>query len=319
MRTLRRLSCLLGILWLLAGCGSREERETRHQEAVVRAERFWAMNQIDQAQATLREVLASDEDDFGARYRLGVLELKADPAQAAADLERAAIERPRDPGPRFFLARARFEMDEEGGWEEDLAQAVSLSRARSGVALAETTEAVASALTAFRSGNFRAAAPPLRSAAETAMVDPALWYLAGWATLENGGLLRAESAVEHALEIDPSFPEALVLLARVRWAQGDRAAARAALEQALAIDPDLPSAHIQLGLLLLEQTDFRDGILELWRAILIDPIDPLPHRELGHAFFTMRMAPEGVRYLERADWLTVFLRRSPAPGSSSPR
>jgi tetratricopeptide (TPR) repeat protein len=285
----------------------------------MRAERFWAMSQTDQARATLREVLAADEDDFGARYRLGVLELEDDPARAATELERAAAEQPRHPGPRFFLARARFLMDEESAWEEELARAAALAGTRAGFALAETTEAVAAALAAFDAQDYRTAGPPLRQAAETAMVDPVLWYLAGWATLENGGLLGAGTAAEHALDLDPAFPEALVLLARVRRAGGDRSGARAALEEALTLDPGLASAHTQLGLLLVEQTDFRDGILELWRSILIDPLDPLPHRELGHAFFTMRMAPQGVRYLEQADWLTAFLRRSPAPGSAPSR
>jgi tetratricopeptide (TPR) repeat protein len=293
--------------------------DTRHPEAVARAERSWSMNRIDEAQATLREVLASDPDDFGARYRLGILELETDPARAVAELELAAAERPRHPGPPFFLARARFQMDEEGAWEDDLATAVALSRARSGFALAETTEAVAAALTAFRAQQFDMAAPALREAAEAAGEDPGLWYLAGWAALETRSVLWARGAAERALEIDSVFPEALVLLARARWAQGDRPGTRAALEEALAIDPDLSIAHTHLGILLLDRTDFRDGILELWRAILIDPVDPLPHRELGQAFFSMRMGPQGIPYLERGDWLTTFLRRSPTPGSSSPR
>jgi Flp pilus assembly protein TadD len=149
------------------------------------------------------------------------------------------------------------------------------------------------------------------------MTDPGLWYLAGSTALEAANFPGARLSAERALEIDPQYPEGLVLLGRVLWAEGDRSGARAKFEEALALDPELPVAHTQLGMLLLEQTDFRPGLLELWTAVLLDPVDPLPHRELGHAFFSMRIPTEGVIYLERSDWLTTFLQTrgtEPAPG-----
>lgn len=315
-----RTRCLLLVLvgsGVLAGCGGNEEVETRHPEEIARAEQAWSMNRAADARSLLAEVVEDDADDFGAVYRLGVLELDNDPVRSAELLERAATLRPLHPGPRFFLARARFQLDETGGWEDDLEQAVILSRRRFGVALAETTEAVAAALEDYQRQRPRFAALPFRQAAETAMTDPGLWYLAGSTALEAANFPGARLSAERALEIDPQYPEGLVLLGRVLWAEGNRSGARAKFEEALALDPELPVAHTQLGMLLLEQTDFRPGLLELWTAVLLDPVDPLPHRELGHAFFSMRIPTEGVIYLERSDWLTTFLQTGgtePAPG-----
>jgi len=277
------------------------------------------MNRTDDAEAILREVLQGDEDDFGARYRLGVLELGSDPGAAEPDLERAAELRPELPGPRFFLARARFRLDESGSWADDLALAVALARARAGFALAETTETVAAALEQFRAQRFYLAASPLYREAGAAETDPGLWFLAGWAELETGNGSLARTAAEHALELDPQFPEALVLQGRVRRAEGDLNGAQASYEQALALAPDLPLAHAWMGVLLLDRTEYREGLLELWHSILADPTDPAPHRELGHAYFTMRMPTEGVPYLERSDWLVTFLRRSSPDAGAPPR
>jgi tetratricopeptide (TPR) repeat protein len=164
--------------------------------------------------------------------------------------------------------------------------------------------------------------------------DPAaqLWH--GEALLRIGDLPRAANAYTTALQLKPDYPEALLGLAQVRHAQGDREGALATVEQALAIRSSYAEAHLFKGKVLQElarydaalaaydasinangnlaesrywrgvlhirNNNFDDAVRDLSRAVQIQPIFPEAHYWLGRAYFAQGQAEQAQNAFRRA-------------------
>jgi protein O-GlcNAc transferase len=135
--------------------------------------------------------------------------------------------------------------------------------------------------------------------------DPYVCYNAGRA-VRRSAPARAEELLRTALSAKPEFPEALVLLADLREAQGRLGDALAALEEALRQRPDYAGAWHNYGL-LLQSEEHLDGAEDAFRrAIALDHTFIPPRQSLG-----ILLRQEG-RVLEA--WQTLAAARKDAPG-----
>ncbi len=160
-----------------------------------------------QAILSCRAALADEPDSFGVRYFLAYAHQGAGEWSAAA----AAFEE--------FLARV--EKDPEA--MERMGEQVGFAVRSAGVARA-------------RSGEFDAAAPWLRRAAEATPEDAEVAFWLGYG-LQDREPDEAEAAFRTVVERAPDVAEALFLLGRLRFRADDSAEAEALLGRYLAADP----------------------------------------------------------------------------------
>lgn len=69
---------------------------------------------------------------------------------------------------------------------------------------------------------------------------PQEWFDEGKEWLARGNLREARQAFEHALELDPYYPQALCGLSKVLWSEGRHRESVEKINEALMIDPDDP-------------------------------------------------------------------------------
>ncbi len=122
-------------------------------------------------------------------------------------------------------------------------------------------------------------------------------------------LPRAEHAVRHALELDPSLAEAYASLGEYHVVRRDGPAAIAALRRALALRPGYAEAHNWLSWVSQVLGDRRTALESAERAVELDPLSPevvsnlsLSHLTNGDPAAALRQALR-VRELQ-PDWTT---------------
>jgi tetratricopeptide (TPR) repeat protein len=98
----------------------------------------------------------------------------------------------------------------------------------------------------------------------------------------------AREALEHALELEPDYPEARAALGRIASAAGERAAARAHFVRALAVQPDNLEALYGLGSELTD-TDAEQALRYLERVVALRP-PPKPHVRASLLAARLRLA-----------------------------
>ena len=89
-------------------------------------------------------------------------------------------------------------------------------------------------------------------------------------------LVATEASVLRALEIKSDYAPAMILLSRVRHAQGDSAEARRILTRALADDDRYADGWMLLGAMALERSDGDGALAAYGNAHRIAPSDPEP-------------------------------------------
>jgi tetratricopeptide (TPR) repeat protein len=171
---------------------------------------------------------------------LAALGRGAEAAMRLDELERTVSARPE-------LARTLAELNARlGRWDASRAHAARAVTHAPG--LAETH--AAASLAALESGDFEAAAEHALDAAERSMVLPQVHWLLGAALAWGGELDHAAQSFDVALQLAPSYREALEFAAAVARAKGDASraddlAARGATGRAL--HPSRPSARDAAG------------------------------------------------------------------------
>jgi tetratricopeptide (TPR) repeat protein len=96
----------------------------------------------------------------------------------------------------------------------------------------------------------------------------------GQKALQNEDLDGGISHLKKALELYPSFPQALTLLGTAYNEKKDWKAAKGTLEKATVIDPKNPSAFFQLGAALNQTKDYPGAEKALTQGLTLSPDAP---------------------------------------------
>jgi tetratricopeptide (TPR) repeat protein len=141
------------------------------------------------------------------------------------------------------------------------------------------------------------------AAAETVPADKrqrALrWNDYGIGLLLDGDLRGAERAFIEVTEIDPSYADGFVNVARVRVQEGDPPGARDVLDRALALAPELAKAHYFYGLTLKTEGRYDEALDHFRRAAKSYPRDRVVRNQIGRILFLKRDFSGAVRELEK--------------------
>ncbi len=117
---------------------------------------------------------------------------------------------------------------------------------------------------------------------------------------------KARSAIQKALDLDPTLSEAHMLMGTVHfWYDYDQAAAEKEFRRAIELNSNLDDAHDYYGWFLATQKRFDQSFAEHHRAIELSPFDLQHHLTLAQSLYYAR------RYDEASEELQAALRQNP--------
>jgi tetratricopeptide (TPR) repeat protein len=126
------------------------------------------------------------------------------------------------------------------------------------------------------------------------------WNDYGIGLLLQGDLRAAEAAFLRVTEIDPTYADGWVNVARARVQEGDLDAAEEPLRRALSLSPDLAKTHFFLATVLKAQGQYDQAVEHLRRAASQYPRDRVVRNQLGRVLFLQRKYAEAITEFERA-------------------
>jgi Tfp pilus assembly protein PilF len=125
------------------------------------------------------------------------------------------------------------------------------------------------------------------------------WNDYGIGLLLQGDLRGAERAFTRVSEIDPSYADGFVNVARVRVSEGDPEGAQEMLRKAFALAPNLAKAHYFYGLTLKTQGRYDEAIESFRRAAASYPRDRVVRNQIGRVHFLKREFAPAVAELSK--------------------
>jgi tetratricopeptide (TPR) repeat protein len=131
------------------------------------------------------------------------------------------------------------------------------------------------------------------------------WNDYGIGLLLQGDIKGAEAAFLKVTEIEPSYADGWVNVARARIQEGQMAAAQPLLLKALEIDPKLAKTHFFLAATLKPEGRYDDALLHLRVAASQYPRDRVVRNQLGRVLFLKR------EYAAAVDELKEVLKIDP--------
>jgi Tfp pilus assembly protein PilF len=140
--------------------------------------------------------------------------------------------------------------------------------------------------------------PPATGPRDAAVRDR--WNDYGIGLLLQGDLRGAAEAFRIVTEVDPSYADGWVNVARARLDEGNLAEARHALEKALEIAPALAKTHFLLGVVLRSLGHYDEARVHLERARAQYPRDRVVRNQLGRVLFLQRRFREAAGEFEAA-------------------
>ncbi len=144
-----------------------------------------------------------------------------------------------------------------------------------------------------------AQAPLPEMKAEPKSEDRERWNDYGIGLLQQGLVRGAEEAFLKVTEIDPTYADGWVNVARARLRERNIQGAREALEKALAVDPDLPKTHYFYALALKTQGQYDQALEHLRKAAAVYPQDRVVRNEIGRLLFLQGRYAEAIEELEQ--------------------
>jgi tetratricopeptide (TPR) repeat protein len=144
------------------------------------------------------------------------------------------------------------------------------------------------------------AGTPVANASPAAVpLDRERWNDYGIGLLLQGDLQGARRAFGRVTELEPSYADGWVNLARVALQEGLLDDATAALTRALEIAPELAKSHYFLGVVLKERGEYDQALGHLRRAAERYPRDRVVRNDIGRVLFLQRRFAEAVEELKR--------------------
>jgi tetratricopeptide (TPR) repeat protein len=134
--------------------------------------------------------------------------------------------------------------------------------------------------------------PEMKSKYEKA--DLLRWNDYGIGLLLQGDLKAAESTFLKVTEIDPSYVDGWVNVARVRVQEGNTAGAQEVLRKALDLDGELAKSHYFYALTLKTQGKYDEALDHLRKALSKYPRDRVVRNQAGRVLFLKRQYQEAV-------------------------
>jgi len=257
---------LVGGALLLGGLGGCAKKLTA-PELVADARRLQGQGDSRGAMIQLKNALASQPDDAGARFMLARASLElGDPAAAEKEVRRAiGLGYAAGPG-ATVLARALLE---QGQYPKLLADTEQAAKAADAELLSMRAQAL------FLTGQTDQAKQLYQAVLRThPQYSPALVGMAVMATGERD-LAAATLWVEQAVKADPKNAEAWMYKGELLRAQNQPEAADAAFDQALAAKPNHRTAYIEKALLAIAARRFDAAEKDLQAAKKAAPNSPI--------------------------------------------
>jgi Tfp pilus assembly protein PilF len=134
--------------------------------------------------------------------------------------------------------------------------------------------------------------PEMKSTYEKA--DLLRWNDYGIGLLLQGDLKAAETTFLKVTEIDPSYVDGWVNVARVRVQEGNTAGAQEVLKKALDLDGGLAKSHYFYALTLKTQGKYDEALDHLRKALAKYPRDRVVRNQAGRILFLKRQYQEAV-------------------------
>jgi Flp pilus assembly protein TadD len=128
--------------------------------------------------------------------------------------------------------------------------------------------------------------------------DRERWNDWGIGLLLQGDLKGAEYAFRQVTEIEPSYPDGWVNVARALIQEGETAAARPFVTQALKLSPNLARAHFFLATIQKADGNYRGALANLDRVRAQYPHDRVVSNQIGRILFLDRRYREAIRALD---------------------
>ena len=122
-------------------------------------------------------------------------------------------------------------------------------------------------------------------------------------SLAAGDSAAAIGKLNHAVQADPTFADAYLLLGITEFKRGNTAAAMQYDLQALKLQPHSYSAHYNLALAYLREHRFNEGRAQLEQAVRLDPNQPDAAYDLGIVLLEHGHPAEAMVHLTRAQKL----------------
>ena len=169
----------------------------------------------------------------------------------------------------------------------------------------EQFNSILKATDAFRVGDFSEGEKLLDNVRQTDPQVSAVHYMLGEAALRQQKWDQAATELQKALELDPSFDQAMTALARALHEKGDDAAARDWLQKALRRNPQNFRAWYELGWLESKIGNVRAAIRAYEKASSIQPNFALAQRDLGNLQYGQKNYALAAAHFEKAIQLGI--------------
>ena len=129
--------------------------------------------------------------------------------------------------------------------------------------------------------------------------DRERWNDWGIGLLLQGDLKGAEYAFRRVTEVEPSYPDGWVNVARALIQEGETGAARPFVDQALKLSPRLARAHFFLAMIQRADGDYNGALQSLAKVRKQYPRDRVVLNQIGRILFLDRRYQEAVTALEQ--------------------
>jgi len=198
----------------------------------------------------------------------------------------------RDPSHKNFALSAHYD---EGSWLFTGATSDVSSQIKGIPNLPIVTLATAKATLKVSA----AQAPLPEMKAEPKPEDRERWNDYGIGLLQQGLVKGAEEAFLQVTQIDPTYADGWVNVARARLRDRNIQGAQEALERALVLDPKLPKTHYFHALVLKAQGQYDQALGHLRQAAAVYPRDRVVRNEIGRLLFLQGRYAEAITELQQ--------------------